>query len=278
MPNLPSYRPSVRKSIPRDARLQVWINGKKVSRQVVDRDVAAGLSLRRSLFKVFQLPADQYKGFAEMFAERAKLFKSGRNYKLVLNFEPVVVHVSGPSGVGKTTLGRHLKSEFGDQIVVKDLDDLRAEFIAARYHGEPFSVFDKESFQAYVDNFVTSRQFRPLVLVGLNEMPRHQRGQVYNVHATHKYYVTLDDETVVQQKCKRFLSGLANSKSDMEFLVERNDKYLTNVGRALQDECGLEQTIAMNAEWAKSHESQGYEFVPRKDIGRVVSDVLNQEI
>ena len=40
-----------------------------------------------------------------------------------------IIHISGPSGSGKTTLGNKLKKRFGKQIVVKDLDDLRAEFV-----------------------------------------------------------------------------------------------------------------------------------------------------
>lgn len=278
MPNPRGYRPSVRQSIPPGARLEVWINGRKVSRRSVDRDVASGMSLRRSLYNVFRLADEQYDAFAHMFGKRAKLFKSGLNYKLVLNFEPLVVHVAGPSGAGKTTLGRRLKADFGDRIEVKDLDDLRAEFIAARYHGEPFASFDKESYQAYIDKFVESHKFLPLVWVGLNEMPWWHKGHFYNVHATHQYYITLDDETVLKQKCRRFLAGLADSEADMQYLVDHNERYLVNVTRALQVECNLQQTVTMNADWAKAFKSQGYQFGTRDEIAEDVSDVLNKQI
>lgn len=45
----------------------------------------------------------------------------------------MIIHISGPSGSGKTFLGNKLKENFGSKIVVKDLDDLRYEFIINKY-------------------------------------------------------------------------------------------------------------------------------------------------
>lgn len=51
----------------------------------------------------------------------------------------LIIHISGPSGAGKTTLGNKLKEKFKNKIVVKDLDDLRNEFIKKNIWGY-FSV------------------------------------------------------------------------------------------------------------------------------------------
>ena len=40
----------------------------------------------------------------------------------------LIVHISGPQGVGKTTLGNKIKKKYGDTIYLKDLDDLYDEF------------------------------------------------------------------------------------------------------------------------------------------------------
>ena len=40
-----------------------------------------------------------------------------------------IIHVSGPSGSGKTCLGNKLKEYFKSKIIVKDIDDLRRDFI-----------------------------------------------------------------------------------------------------------------------------------------------------
>ena len=47
--------------------------------------------------------------------------------------ENLIIHISGASGFGKTTLGNKLKENFKSKIVVKDLDILRDEFIKEFY-------------------------------------------------------------------------------------------------------------------------------------------------
>ena len=36
-----------------------------------------------------------------------------------------IIHISGASGAGKTTLGKKLEDKYGSKITVKDIDDLR---------------------------------------------------------------------------------------------------------------------------------------------------------
>jgi len=41
----------------------------------------------------------------------------------------LIIHISGASGSGKTTLGNILKQQFKNEIIVKDIDDLKKDFI-----------------------------------------------------------------------------------------------------------------------------------------------------
>ena len=50
-----------------------------------------------------------------------------------MNKNNIIIHICGPSGSGKTTLGTKLKDKFKNKIVVKDIDDLRVEFIKNFY-------------------------------------------------------------------------------------------------------------------------------------------------
>jgi len=84
--------------------------------------------------------------------------------------ETLIIHISGASGSGKTTLGNKLKDQFKSKIVVKDLDELRAEFIESHY-GKKFNweKFDSEKYQSFLDKYILSQK-KPLILVGLNHM------------------------------------------------------------------------------------------------------------
>jgi adenylylsulfate kinase-like enzyme len=56
-----------------------------------------------------------------------------KNYNQIGGKSSLVIHISGPSGSGKTTLGNKLKEIYDDKIIVKDIDDLRQEFINLFY-------------------------------------------------------------------------------------------------------------------------------------------------
>jgi adenylylsulfate kinase-like enzyme len=84
----------------------------------------------------------------------------------------IIIHISGASGSGKTTLGKKLTKKFGNKIVVTDIDDLRREFMNSEYpdNNADIKKFNKNGYQKWIDNFV-AKQTKPLVFVGLNNMP-----------------------------------------------------------------------------------------------------------
>ena len=96
-----------------------------------------------------------------------------------------IIHVSGPSGSGKTTLGNRLEKMFGDRLVVKDIDDLRQEFIKQFYGDKKWTTIDKEGYQKYIDDFV-NRQTKPIIFVGLNNMFWWHKNHYYNMHPKRK--------------------------------------------------------------------------------------------
>ena len=66
----------------------------------------------------------------------------------------MIIHICGPSGSGKTTLGNKLKKKYGNKIVVKDLDDLRGEFIKKTYNTSKSWSFSEVKYQKYIDNYI----------------------------------------------------------------------------------------------------------------------------
>ena len=152
-----------------------------------------------------------------------------------------IIHISGPSGAGKTTLGEKLTKRFGKKITVKDIDDLRRDFIRYYYDNKIFQLIDKVGYQKYIDNFIKKHSSKPIVFVGLNHMPWWHANHYYNMHANNNYFIDLDDKTILRQLCKRLLLHLANSESEMEYLIDNNENYIKNVSGAIADECNLKK-------------------------------------
>ena len=145
--------------------------------------------------------------------------------------ETLIIHISGASGSGKTTLGNKIKEQFKSKIVVKDLDDLRAEFIESPYEKKfTWEKFDSELYQAFLDKYILSQK-KPLILVGLNHMFWHNKKLYYNVHSQYNYYIDIDDMLIVKQKCIRFLTDelkdmVTKNKAIIRDITEDNEKFV----------------------------------------------------
>lgn len=187
----------------------------------------------------------------------------------------VIIHISGPSGSGKTTLGDKLKDKFGNKIIVKDIDDLRVEFIEKYYGNKEWSVIDKKAYQKYIDNYMNN-QNKPIIFVGLNNMPWWHEDLYYNMHSTYNYYIKIDDMTIVKQKCLRLFENMPNDKFAMNDLVNNNELFIELTKRSIDVNCNAKETIKMNKKWNKDYEKQGYKFMSRELIFKKVSKILDE--
>jgi hypothetical protein len=113
----------------------------------------------------------------------------------------MLIHVSGPPGSGKTTLGNELKKYFKSKAVVKDLDDLFGEFIKL----VGVKNFDNKKYQTYIDNFILSCSKKPLVLVGLNSDPLTKH--YYTIHPNYAYCIDLPININLERLFMRDITG-----------------------------------------------------------------------
>jgi len=190
----------------------------------------------------------------------------------------VIIHISGPSGSGKTTLGNKLKEEFSDNIIVKDIDDLRREFIKEYYGEKKWTIIDKDAYQKYIDKYVNEHN-KPIVFVGLNHMPWWHKNHYYDMHSTHNYYIDIDDATIIKQRCLRLIRELPDDFNDevvMNDLINNNKMFLRMTNRAINMDCNAKMIIKMNKKWNNDYKKQGYNFMQMEDIFKDVSIILNK--
>lgn len=192
----------------------------------------------------------------------------------------IIIHISGPSGAGKTTLGNQLKSHFGKKIIVKDIDDLRQDFIKHNYkNGTIKGNFNKIKYQKYIDDFV-SQQNIPLVFVGLNIMPWWHKNHYYNMHATHKYYIDIDADTLFQQKCDRFLDDVFTKHKKLVFedLKTKEKETIKQLTLGFKIECSYKDITKTKKIWDHDYKSQEYISLPREDIFIEVCKILKRYV
>ena len=189
----------------------------------------------------------------------------------------LIIHISGPSGAGKTTLGNKLE-KYSNKIIVKDIDDLRVEFIKEHYGDKKWDVIDKDAYQQYIDDYI-DKQDKPLIFVGLNNMPWWHKDLYYDMHPTHKFYIDIPDEIIIKQKCIRLLHDLKNIESDemaMNDLINNNKIFIKITTERIKEECESKQIIKLNKKWNKDYKKQGYRFLSSKEIYDIVCKILDK--
>ena len=192
----------------------------------------------------------------------------------------MIIHISGPSGSGKTTLGNKLKKKYGKKMVVKDLDDLRDEFIKSYYGEKRWTFINVREYQKYINDYIKKHSKKPIIFVGLNDNTIFGRNKelYYNVHSDYNFYIKIDDNVIIEQKCERFILEFLPEilKHEKKDITEKNEYFIKQITKALKNECNALETKKLNKKWAKDYKKMKYKFMNRNDIYKEVCKILNK--
>lgn len=193
---------------------------------------------------------------------------------------PLIIHISGPSGSGKSFLGQKLTQHFGNNIVVKDIDHLQTEFIKKHYGEKEWNVIDSVAYQQFIDDYVAriSKNGVPLVFVGLNYMPWWHDDLYYDMHAAHTFYIDIDYKALAKQKCIRYLTkelkDIVDDEIAMKDLMHNNEKFIRLVCKGIKAECDVSEIAESSNKLKKDYKKQGYQVMTSDDIYHAVVRII----
>jgi deoxyadenosine/deoxycytidine kinase len=184
----------------------------------------------------------------------------------------MIIHISGASGSGKTTIGIKLQKRFKNKVVVKDLDDLRDEFIKETY--------DTSKRFTYITEYISTIN-KPLIFVGLNQNNWGKDKKLYfKLQSEFNFYIDLDDETILKQKCTRTIlhniPDLLKQANVIDDLCNDNDRFVRNVTNMIKHECGEKMNKRLNASWRNYYKKQGYDILPANVIYTRVCKLIDR--
>ena len=209
-----------------------------------------------------------------------KKYSYNLNIIIILIYNKMIIHISGPSGAGKTTLGNKLKKKFGSKIVVKDLDELKDEFIKSYYGEKRWTFINVREYQKYINNYINKHKKKPIIFVGLNDNTLFGRNKelYYNVHSNYNFYIDIDDNIIVEQKCERFILKILPDilKDEKKNIIENNEYFIKQLKKILKDECFCKDIKKKNKKWAKDYKKMKYKFMNRNDIYKEVCKILSK--
>jgi adenylate kinase family enzyme len=179
----------------------------------------------------------------------------------------VLIHIAGPQGSGKTTIGNKLKEMYGNKIYMKDLDDLYSDF-----HQQD-SIKD---YQEFINNFISSHKDKPLILVGLDAdlclgPTINPQLEGYQIQTSHKYYIDIDFETNLKQWFFRQVNKLSDRKE-----VFYNNWLKDN--KKIQDKIfgyvDINERKKNKIECDNLYKKRGYQFMNYEKIFQECKDIL----
>lgn len=197
---------------------------------------------------------------------KTKISRTLKNNNLIN--EKLIIHISGASGVGKTTMGNKLQKKFGNKIIVKDTDDLIEEFSKGNYQN-----FDTIKYQKYINEFINN-QNKPIVFVGLNNMPL--KNKPYNMYSKYNFYITLDKNLIFTQRCKRFLENYVFNKNNIFYndLIKNPNIFNSKI----KDACNYNLIMKNINKWDNYHKKHKFLFLSNEKIFIQVSKIINNHL
>lgn len=114
----------------------------------------------------------------------------------------MIIHISGAPGSGKTTIGLKLKKYYKTKVIVKDFDDLFAEFKIK------YKKFSSIKYQNFIDDFINKHNNKSIIFVGLNS--EHLTNKFYKINPDYKFYINLPVDINLKRHFLREIDGWVN--------------------------------------------------------------------
>ena len=157
---------------------------------------------------------------------------------------------------------------------------MRDEFIKSYYGQKRWTYINVSKYQKYINDYITKHNKKPIIFVGLNDNKIFGRNKelYYNVHSNYNFYIDIDDNIIIEQKCNRFILEFLPEivKHEKKDITENNQYFIKQITKALKYECSAEQTIKMNKSWEKDYKKMKYIFMSRDDIYKEVCKILSK--
>lgn len=208
-----------------------------------------------------------------------------------VKYPPIIIHIAGASGSGKTFLGNKLKDKFKNNIIVKDLDILRDEHFAQneKKTNITFDEFAKNyetSYQNFINDFIQKHHDLPIIFVGINAYILGENfyfkgtaGQYpkafFDLHANYKFYIDLDTKIILKQRFDRefdnyidwFCDWIKNRKQILfQNLLENEKKAREDTCIALTRIMDFEKIKKDISAWNSFYCDAGYIFLSPEKI------------
>lgn len=185
----------------------------------------------------------------------------------------VLIHIMGPTGSGKTTLGKLIKKKY-PYILVKELDEIFHD-LPSLYHKQYIKInnkynFYKDYFKKGINKFISDNKDTIIIFTGFagynNE---NKKPQYIDIDAKYKFYIDKPEIEILKQRFNRYIDDI-NSRREYYFDRTLNEKPLV-----IDFDIWKKKINSNNIKYFKNND---YKFMNKEDIYKNVIKILVKEL
>jgi adenylate kinase family enzyme len=187
----------------------------------------------------------------------------------------MLIHISGPPGAGKSTLGKYFSDNFDVKVI--DIDDIYMKLLQKLEKDKNVTENDiKNNLSQYIQNEFDKiiKKHDKLILVGLNFPDPHVefRGKMLGVKpfkiefpTKHKYFIIIEDDILNRQLLKR----------ELQWILEDEKYFEEYYGEAKKKKKLIIPLEGDNKFWKMMYKKEkDYKFYDKEKIKKSIKKLL----
>ena len=177
----------------------------------------------------------------------------------------MIIHISGAPGIGKSTLGMKLKKYYKTKVIVKDLDDLFAEFMKLNT-----TKFSSKKYQNFINDFINKHNNKSIIFVGLNS--EHLTNKFYKIQPDYKFYIDLPVDINLKRhfliEIDRWLNWMQNRDKNILFnqLIENENEVINGLTKSLTRPLKISEQKKFIMSFDAHYITENYQFLSSTQI------------
>ena len=194
----------------------------------------------------------------------------------------IIAHINGPSGAGKTTLGKIINEKYPyiknidiDDILINDLPTIFPKSYKKYFNKNQIEVFRKKFIYKGIQKVI--KIYKYVILVGnfkIEDMTKNIFYNIENVNTDNKFVIDIDNDVLLERRIKRHF----------KFLYEKSDFYYKKLLKKGHMEIDL-NVWNERMYWGNSRDvfyekskKEGYILLSQEEIIKNIEDIINNGV
>ena len=185
----------------------------------------------------------------------------------------MIIHISGAPGSGKTTIGLKLKKVYKTKVIIKDLDDLFAEFMKLNT-----GKFSSKKYQKFIDDFINKHNIKSIIFVGLNS--EHITKNIYKLNPDYKFYINLPVDVNLKRHFLREIDGwldwMQNRNKNILFdqLLNNENEVIDGLSKSLTRTLKISEQKKFIMSFDAYYLKENYQFLSSVQIYKKIISLI----